>query len=103
MKRKKVAALIASGYESDYEGEAYATVSGQNSNNSVRVNNKFFEKLKNNEDWDFTARSTGETMKSMPAKEVWDKIGKAAWACADPGMQYNDTINEWHTCPEVAQ
>ncbi len=97
---KKVAALIADGYASDYEGEAYATVSGQNSNNSVRVNNSFFEKLKNNEDWNFTARSTGETMKSMPAKEVWDKIGKAAWSCADPGMQYNDTINEWHTCPE---
>ena len=97
---KKVAALIAEGYSNDYEGEAYATVSGQNSNNSVRVSNKFFEKLKNNEDWGFTARSTGEVMHSMPAQEVWDRIGKAAWACADPGMQYNDTINEWHTCPE---
>lgn len=97
---KKVAALINNGYSNDYEGEAYATVSGQNSNNSIRINNKFFEKLKNNEDWEFTARSTGEVMKTMPAKEVWDAIGEAAWSCADPGVQYDDTINEWHTCPE---
>ena len=97
---KKVAALINSGYSNDYEGEAYATVSGQNSNNSIRINNKFFDKLKNNEDWEFTARSTGEVMNTLPATEVWDAIGKAAWACADPGVQYDDTINEWHTCPE---
>lgn len=97
---KKVAALIDHGFSNDYEGEAYNTVSGQNSNNSVRIPNKFFEKLKNNENWDFTARSTGEVMNSMPAKEVWDSIADAAWACADPGVQYNDTINEWHTCPQ---
>ncbi|MBS3913300.1 MAG: vitamin B12-dependent ribonucleotide reductase [Bacteroidetes bacterium] len=97
---QKVAALISNGYSNDYEGEAYNTVSGQNSNNSIRINNKFFDKLKNNEDWEFTARSTGETMKKMPAREVWDAIGKAAWSCADPGVQYDDTINEWHTCPE---
>lgn len=97
---KKVAALIDHGFSNDYEGEAYNTVSGQNSNNSVRIPNKFFQKLKNNENWDFTARSTGEVMNSMPAKEVWDSIADAAWACADPGVQYNDTINEWHTCPQ---
>ncbi len=97
---KKVAALIQAGYSNDYEGDAYATVSGQNSNNSLRISNKFFEKLKNGEDWDFTARSTGEVMKSLPSQEVWDKIGTAAWSCADPGVQYDDTINEWHTCPE---
>jgi len=97
---KKVAALIAAGYSNDYEGDAYATVSGQNSNNSVRIPHRFFEKLEKGEDWEFTARSTGEVMKTMPAQQVWDAIGDAAWACADPGVQYDDTINEWHTCPE---
>jgi ribonucleoside-diphosphate reductase alpha chain len=97
---KKVAALIEGGYASDYEGEAYNTVSGQNSNNSLRIPNLFFEKLEKGADWEFKARSTGETMKSMPAQQVWDEIGDAAWACADPGVQYDDTINEWHTCPE---
>ena len=97
---KKVAALIAAGYPSDYEGEAYATVSGQNSNNSVRIPNKFFEALKQNGNWDLIGRSNGKVMSSIPASEVWDAIGDAAWACADPGVQYDDTINEWHTCPE---
>ena len=97
---KKVAALIDAGYSNDYEGDAYATVSGQNSNNSIRIPNRFFEKLKNNEDWEFTARSNGKVMKTMPSSQVWDAIGSAAWACADPGVQYDDTINEWHTCPE---
>jgi len=97
---KKVAALIAAGYPSDYEGEAYATVSGQNSNNSVRVPNSFFEKLEKGEDWELTARSDGRVVKKVPARELWNKIAYAAWRCADPGMQYDTTINEWHTCPK---
>src|SRR6201985_3297339 len=97
---KKVAALIAAGYASDYEGEAYKTVSGQNSNNSVRVSNSFFHALDNNADWEMTARSTGKVMRTIPAKELWEKIAYAAWRCADPGTQYDSTINEWHTCPE---
>ncbi|MHA4845091.1 vitamin B12-dependent ribonucleotide reductase [Flavitalea antarctica] len=97
---KKVAALINAGYSSDYEGDAYKTVSGQNSNNSVRIPNEFFEKLEKNEDWELKARSDGRIMKKVPAKEVWNKISYAAWRCADPGTQYNTTINEWHTCPE---
>lgn len=97
---KKVAALIAAGYASDYEGEAYRTVSGQNSNNSVRIPNEFFRRLANNEDWEMTARSDGKVMKKVPAKQVWEKISYAAWRCADPGTQYDTTINEWHTCPE---
>jgi ribonucleoside-diphosphate reductase alpha chain len=96
---KKVAALIAAGYASDYEGEAYKTVSGQNSNNSVRIPNSFFEKLENEEDWELKARSDGRVMKKIPAKEVWNQISYAAWRCADPGTQYDTTINEWHTCP----
>lgn len=97
---KKVGALIAAGYPSDYEGEAYRTVSGQNSNNSVRIPNSFFEKLENNEDWELTARSDGRVMKKVSSKELWNQISYAAWHCADPGTQYNTTINEWHTCPE---
>jgi ribonucleoside-diphosphate reductase alpha chain len=97
---KKVAALIAAGYSSDYEGEAYRTVSGQNSNNSVRIPNEFFRRLTNNEDWEMTARSTGQVMRKVPAREIWEKIAYAAWRCADPGTQYDTTINEWHTCPE---
>ena len=97
---KKVGALIAAGYPSDYEGEAYRTVSGQNSNNSVRIPNLFFEKLENNEDWELKARTDGRVMKKVPARELWNKIAYAAWRCADPGTQYETTINEWHTCPK---
>ena len=97
---KKVGALIAAGYPSDYEGEAYKTVSGQNSNNSVRIPNSFFEKLRNDEDWELKGRMDGRVMKKIPARELWNQISYAAWRCADPGTQYNTTINEWHTCPE---
>ncbi len=97
---KKVGALIAAGYPSDYEGEAYRTVSGQNSNNSLRIPNDFFEKLENNEDWELKARTDGRVMKKIPARELWNQIAYAAWRCADPGTQYDTTINEWHTCPK---
>ncbi len=97
---KKVGALINAGYDSHYEGEAYLTVSGQNSNNSVRIPNSFFEKLENNEDWELKARTDGRVMKKIPAREVWKQISYAAWRCADPGTQYDTTINEWHTCPK---
>lgn len=97
---KKVAALIEAGYASDYEGEAYRTVSGQNSNNSVRVPNAFFEKLEKGEDWELKARGDGRVMKKVSAQKLWDDINYAAWRCADPGTQYDTTINEWHTCPE---
>ncbi|HVW60427.1 MAG TPA: adenosylcobalamin-dependent ribonucleoside-diphosphate reductase, partial [Puia sp.] len=97
---KKVGALIAAGYPSDYEGEAYRTVSGQNSNNSIRVTNDFFDRLAKGEDWELTARSDKRVMKRIPAKEIWNQIAYAAWRCADPGTQYDTTINEWHTCPE---
>ena len=100
---KKVAALIAAGYSHDYEGDAYKTVSGQNSNNSVRVPNEFFKALENNEDWELKARTDGKIMKKIPAKDLWEQIAYAAWRCADPGTQYDTTINEWHTCPEGGQ
>ena len=100
---KKVKALIDAGYASDYEGEAYQTVSGQNSNNSVRIPNKFFEALKTDGEWELISRSSGKVIDSVPANKVWDDISFAAWACADPGVQFDTTINEWHTCPEGGQ
>ena len=98
---KKVAALIAAGYPSDYEGEAYATVSGQNSNNSVRIPNSFFKCLNENGSWNLLARGDGSILKAIPAKKIWEDIAEAAWSCADPGLQFDTTINEWHTCPEA--
>jgi len=96
---KKVAALIAAGYASDYEGEAYRTVSGQNSNNSVRIPNEFFKALDEDGEWELKGRMDGRVMKKIPARELWKQIAYAAWRCADPGTQYDTTINEWHTCP----
>ncbi|MEP7144812.1 MAG: vitamin B12-dependent ribonucleotide reductase [Ferruginibacter sp.] len=96
----KVAALIAAGYPSDYEGEAYRTVSGQNSNNSVRIPNAFFKVLDEDGDWELKGRSNGRVMKKVKAAKLWQQITHAAWKCADPGTQYDTTINEWHTCPE---
>src|SRR5476651_63757 len=97
---KKVAALIAAGYSSDYEGEAYRTVSGQNSNNSVRIPNSFFKALADEKPWGLTSRMSGKAIKTIPSQKLWDDIAFAAWACADPGVQFDSTINEWHTCPE---
>ncbi len=97
---KKVAALVAAGYDNSYEGEAYMTVAGQNSNNSIRIPNEFFKVLEEGGDWELKARTDGRVMKKIPAKDVWDQIAYAAWSCADPGTQYDTTINEWHTCPQ---
>lgn len=97
---KKVAALIAAGYDSDFNGEAYATVSGQNSNNSIRLNNKFLKAVENDDNFDLIGRTNGKTFKSLKARDLWKKMGFAAWACADPGVQFDSTINEWHTCPK---
>jgi ribonucleoside-diphosphate reductase alpha chain len=85
-------------YDTDWNSEAYATVAGQNSNNSIRIPNKFFEKLDTDGQWELVSRTTGETIKTISAKELWDKISTAAWQSADPGVQFDDTINEWHTC-----
>ena len=99
----KARALINAGYPSDYNGEAYATVSGQNSNNSVRVPNEFIKALESDGDWELTARTDGSTMKTVKARDLWSKIADAAWRCADPGVQFNTTINEWHTSPAGGQ
>jgi ribonucleoside-diphosphate reductase alpha chain len=94
----KVRALVSAGYPSDFNGEAYATVAGQNSNNSVRVTNEFVDAVANDEDWDLIAR-TGGTVKTMRARDLWSQIADAAWASADPGVQFHTTVNEWHTSP----
>ena len=86
-------------YDTGYESEAYVTVSGQNSNNSVRVPNEFFEAVERGTSWDLKARTTGKAVKTLDARELWDEICEAAWNSADPGVQYDTTINEWHTCP----
>ena len=90
---------IACGSQSEGSASAADTVSGQNSNNSVRIPNKFFEILEKEGKWELKARSTGEVMKYIPAEKMWDDIGYCAWASADPGVQFDTTINECHTCP----
>ena len=85
-------------YDSDWDGEAYRTVSGQNSNNSVRVTDEFLRSVENDGDWNLVGRTNGKIFKTLKARELWDKIGHAAWASADPGIQFHTTINDWHTC-----
>ena len=85
--------------DKDWDSEAYLTVSGQNSNNTVRVTNEFLEAVLKDKDWHLTRRTDGSIHRTVPAQELWDKISFAAWACADPGIQFDTTANEWHTCP----
>ncbi|HUP16128.1 MAG TPA: LAGLIDADG family homing endonuclease [Acidimicrobiia bacterium] len=87
------------GYAADFNGEAYATVSGQNSNNSVRVPNEFIEAVRNDDDWQLRERTSGKVRKTIKARDLWRKVAEAAWACADPGVQFDTIINEWHTSP----
>ncbi len=86
-------------YDTDWDSAAYFTVSGQNANNSVRVPNAFFDTLEAGGDWPLIQRTDGKTAKTVSATKLWDDVTMAAWECADPGLQYDDTINEWHTCP----
>jgi ribonucleoside-diphosphate reductase alpha chain len=85
-------------YNVNWDSEAYFTVSGQNSNNSVRVTNEFLNAVENDSPWSLIRRTDGEVAETLPARELWDQIGYAAWSCADPGIQYHDTINDWNTC-----
>ena len=86
-------------YDTDWDSDAYLTVAGQNSNNSVRVTNDFLNAVLEKGDWELIRRTDGKVSSRVSASELWDKIAHAAWACADPGLQYDTTINEWHTCP----
>jgi ribonucleoside-diphosphate reductase alpha chain len=87
-------------YDTDWDSEAYLTVSGQNSNNSVRVTDDFLKAVEADGDWDLTWRTKpGKVAQTVKARDLWEKIGFAAWASADPGLQYHTTVNDWHTCP----
>ena len=86
-------------FTADWDSEAYLTVAGQNSNNSVRITDAFLHAVETDGPWDLVRRTDGKVSKTMPARQLWDKIGFAAWASADPGLQYHTTINDWHTCP----
>ncbi len=85
--------------DTHYEGEAYVTVSGQNSNNTVRIPNKFMEAVAKDKQWELIRRTDGKVARTVAARDLWNQISYAAWSCADPGLQFDDTINEWHTCP----
>ena len=100
VEEEKAKVLIAhGGLPADFNGDAYATVSGQNSNNSVRVTNEFVQAVLDDGDWELTNRTDGRVHKTIKARDLWTRIAEAAWACADPGLQFDSTINEWHTSP----
>jgi len=86
-------------YDTDWDSEAYLTVSGQNSNNSVSLKDDFLRAVENDGDWNLTARKDGKVMKTLKARDLWEKISHAAWASADPGLHFNTTMNDWHTSP----
>ncbi|ANP34977.1 ribonucleoside-diphosphate reductase class II [Phaeobacter gallaeciensis] len=87
-------------YDTDWDSDAYSSVSGQNSNNSIRVTNAFLHAVEKDADWELINRTDGRVAKTVKARDLWEKVGHAAWACADPGIQFHDTVNDWHTCPE---
>ena len=87
-------------YDADWDSEAYRSVSGQNANNTVRVTDDFMRAVETNGDWQLKARTDGAVLNTLKARELWDQIADAAWGSADPGLQFDTTINDWHTCPE---
>jgi len=97
----KAQALIAAGYEANFNGEAYSTVSGQNSNNSVRITDEFMKAYEQDAEWQTRSVTTKEPVKTYKAADLMNKIAQAAWQCADPGVQFDTTVNEWHTCPNT--
>ncbi len=97
---KKAEALRDAGFDMSIDGEGFTSIQYQNANNSVRVSDDFMESVEAGEDWELTARTSGETVKTLPARDLMNQIADAAWRCADPGVQYDTIINRWHTCPE---
>ncbi len=89
--------------DADWDSEAYRTVAGQNANNSVRVSDDFLQAVKADDTWDLIRRTDGSIAKSVRARDLWHQIGLASWSSADPGLQYHDTINDWHTCPQSGE
>jgi ribonucleoside-diphosphate reductase alpha chain len=97
---EKAGALRDAGFDMSIDGEGFTSIQYQNANNSVRATDDFMEAVEAGEDWQLKARTTGETTKTLPARELMNQIADAAWRCADPGVQYDTIINRWHTCPE---
>ena len=103
LEEKKAWALIDAGYDGNFNGgEAYASVFFQNSNNSVRVTDAFMEAVEGDEDWETKAITTGDTVETVKARYLLNKMAEAAWVCGDPGIQYHDNINRWHTSANTA-
>ena len=96
----KALALRDAGFDMSIDGEGFTSIQYQNANNSVRVTDAFMEAAEAGSDWDLTARKDGSAMKTLPARDLLGQLAEAAWRCADPGIQYDTTINRWHTCPE---
>ena len=90
-------------YDTDWDSDAYLTVSGQNSNNTVRVNDDFMNAVENDGDWNLIRRTDRKIDKTISARDLWEDIGLSAWQCADPGLQFHTTINDWHTCPNSGE
>jgi len=90
-------------YDTDWDSEAYLTVSGQNSNNSVRLTDAFLKAVEADGDWNLIRRTDGRVAKTVKARALWDRIAQAAWSCADPGLQFHTTVNDWHTCPAAGE
>ncbi len=97
---EKAGALRDAGFDMRLDSDSFHSIQYQNANNSVRVTDEFMEAVEEGDDWDLTARTTGEALKTLPARDLMRQIADAAWRCADPGVQYDTTINRWHTCPE---
>jgi ribonucleoside-diphosphate reductase alpha chain len=95
---KKAWALIENGYDGSFNGEAYSSVFFQNANHSVRVTDEFMRAVLDDAEWKVVARTTGEVMETYRARELMKEIAEAAWVCGDPGLQYDTTVNNWHTC-----
>ncbi len=95
----KAEALARAGFDMSIDGDGFTSIQYQNANNSVRVTEAFMQAVENDDDWETLARSTGEVVETLRARDVMNKIAEAAWRCADPGVQYDTTINQWHTCP----
>ena len=96
---QKAGALRDAGYDMSIDGEGFTSIQYQNANNTVRLSDEFMERVERDEDWQTTARTTGEPLDTYRARDVLGQISEAAWQCADPGVQYDTTIQEWHTCP----
>jgi ribonucleoside-diphosphate reductase alpha chain len=97
---EKAAALRDAGFDMRLDSDAFASIQYQNANNSVRVTDEFMQAVENGDEWALTARTTGEAIQSLDARELMRQVADAAWRCADPGVQYDSVINRWHTCPE---